>query len=168
LLQKVTVLFPTTNFDFSSEAAGDVVKTCTEVTNIPTGGISSCTLNKSTNILTVTLGASTTSLAFSFTASSIINPLYAKASDSLTITTLTSANVQIDQSAGTFTVTPTAGALEVTLASATSTVGATESLRFSLALTNTIGTNGKIHILLPKWNPESPSPQSIFSSTAPA
>lgn len=131
-------------------------------------GITSCTLNKATNILTITLAFRTTSLTITFTVASIRNPLYAKTTEAIRITTLTTANVEIDSSSGTYTVTPTPGNLEVTLTSTTSRVGVTEALKFSLALTNPIGADGKIHIFLPKWNPESPSPQSIFSAGNPS
>lgn len=117
--------------------------------------------------MTVTLAAQTTATSITFTVASITNPLYAKTTESLTIKSYTSASVEIDSSAGTFTLTPTPGTLAVTLTSQTYTVGATETLKFSLALTNTIGTDGKIHILLPKWNPESPTPLSIFATANP-
>jgi hypothetical protein len=115
----------------------------------------------------VTLAAATTNLAITFTVESIMNPTYAKTTESLTIRSLTSADVEIDSSTGTFTLTPDPGALEVTLTSTSGVVGATDTLTFSLALTNAIGSTGKIHILLPKWNPDSPTPQSIFSTTTP-
>jgi hypothetical protein len=94
--------------------------------------------------------------------------MYAKTTSAISISSFTSANVAIDtSSSSSFTVTPDPGNLDVTLSSATSTVGATERLRFTLALTNTIGVDGKIHILLPYWNPDAPSPVSIFpTSTA--
>jgi hypothetical protein len=84
----------------------------------------------------------------------------------LTITTFQSDGTQIDISAGSFTLTPTAAALALTLTSATSTVGATENLLFTLNLVNTLPANGKIHIFLQKWNTDSPTPESVFTGNA--
>ena len=64
---------------------------------------------------------------------SITNPLYAKTTESLTIKSYTSASVEIDSSAGTFTLTPTPGTLAVTLTSQTYTVGATETFEVLLS-----------------------------------
>ena len=118
-------------------------------------------------ILKITLGAATTSFTISFTVASIINPQYSKTTSSISITSQTSGGTTIDSSNGSFTVTATPGALGVTLTSATYTVGATENLKISLTLTNSISPDGKIVIVLPKWNTSSPSPSSIFASGNP-
>ena len=130
-------------------------------------GITSWSLNKSTNSLTILLGDVTTSLSISFTVAAITNPLYSKTTSSFTITSLTSSLTLIDTSSGGFTVLATPGVLTVTLTSATSTVGATENLKFTLVWTNSIATNGKIVIIFPKWDPDSPSSVSIFGSGSP-
>ena len=157
------IVFPS-SYDFSSETDTNTVKTCVPGINMDsTTGITSCTLNKSNNILTVLLGATTTSTTITFTVQAIINPLYANVSNSIAITSYDTSAAEIDTStAGTFSVTATVGSLEVTMTSQTYTVGATETLTFSLTLTNNIGFDGLIHVLLPKWNPESTSPVSIY------
>lgn len=122
-------------------------------------------MDTTTRNLTVTFTAQTTSTRILFSANTLINPLYAKQITGFFVESLTSTSTQIDASVGTLIVTnPTPGSLGVTLASATSVVGATDTLTITLTMVNNIPSNGIVHITLPKWNPSSPAPQSIFNS----
>jgi len=146
-------------------AADPLTTPCTPISGINSNGILSCVIDRTAQTLTVNFNATTTSNNLAFFAENITNPLYSKSITGFYIESLDATATRIDNSTGPLTVQlPVPGSLAVTLTPATSVVGAISDLTVSLTMTNDIPANGRIHIILPKWNPASPSPQSIFLS----
>jgi hypothetical protein len=123
----ILIEFPS-DYDFSSQATTEEIKTCTGVAGITSGFLTpglTCVLNKSTRLLNMTVNFVTSSNEISFTVASIINPTYASQTGSISIIVFNTTASTPEASGSNVRVTPTVGTLAATLTPENGIVGAT-------------------------------------------